>query len=130
MILILCHLQLLVHTCQIIAILHAWYSLSGSSGYATPRNTSVTDVERQSSYERHSVYEGRSGYESRGSSHHSVNTINLEFKISGFKWYKYLISLISGNSLLTERQRSIVRQLDSIHKDMNRIYDTGMITRH
>ncbi len=33
--------------------------------------------------------------------------------------------LIIGNSLLTERQRSIVRQLDSIHKDMNRIYDTG-----
>ena len=31
----------------------------------------------------------------------------------------------TGNSLLTERQRSIVRQLDSIHKDMNRIYDTG-----
>ena len=42
-----------------------------------------------------------------------VNTHNL-------KWVA-----LSGNSLLTERQRSIVRQLDSIHKDMNRIYDTG-----
>ncbi len=35
------------------------------------------------------------------------------------------VSLAAGNSLLSERQRSIVRQLDSIHKDMNRIYDTG-----
>lgn len=76
-------------------------SAQGSSGYATPRNTSMADIERQSSYERGSNYEGKSGYESRGSGR----------------------SGLGNNSIMEERQRSIVRQLDSIHKDMNRIND-------
>ena len=32
---------------------------------------------------------------------------------------------VFSNSIVDERQRSIVRQLDSIHKDMNSMYDTG-----
>ena len=82
-------------------------SQAGSSGYATPRASIMAEVERRSSYDHQSSYEARSGYESRGSSHGRPG--------------------IGSNSILEERQRSIVRQLDSIHKDMNRIYDTSSV---
>ena len=66
-----------------------------ATGYTTPARSTPPDYERSMSYSQN--------YDTRSSSGSGRPPI--------------------GNSILGERQRSIVRQLESIDKDMNKIYD-------
>ena len=79
-------------------------SQPGSSGYATPRTSSASNLERHPSYE--------------GNSNSNYGHPNYERQSSYGR-------PVINNSILEERQRSIVRQLDSIHKDMNRVYESS-----
>ena len=79
---------------------------STASGYATPGQPepSVSStLENQGSFERQPSFDRQSSFERQPSYNRPMG------------------------SLLEERQRSIVRQLDSIHKDLNKIYDSSSV---